>query len=439
VEESHPKNPGRPPLTGRAIAARVLERVARDGAFAAAALDAELSRGPSLDERERGLATEIVYGVLRTRAALVERVERHAKRGLPDDAIVAAHLLSATYQILLLSRVPAHAAVDAAVTGIKFARGPKVAGFANAILRKIAGEATPLDRDATVLGSAAPWLRTAIEEAVGGDEAAALLGAREARDDARTAVRLIDGRAVPEWLATASRGLVSPRARLIPRGGDLRKRDGHDTGAFVLQEEGAQAVALALGARAGEAVLDACSGRGQKSLLLREQVGPAARLWAADLYEDKLSALRGEFARFGLSPPETAAVDWTVGVGSVPDDFDRVLVDAPCTGTGTLRHRPEIGLRLSPEDPARMAALAEKILRRAAGCGRSGGRVVFAVCSVLREECEAVVARVADVLEPAPFDAPELAGVFAADATSFRLTPLRHGTDGFFVASFVRR
>ena len=439
MDSSRSKGAGRPPLTGRAVAARVLERVESDGAFAAAALDAELNRAQSLDDRERGLATEIVYGVLRTRGALAERVSRHAKRGLPDDAVVAAHLLSATYQILLLSRIPAHAAVDAAVTGIKFARGPKVAGFANAVLRKIAGEGAPLDRDAAVLASAAPWLRAALEEAAGAEEAAALLGATEGKTEHFTAVRLVEGKPVPEWLEPASAGLVSPRSRLVPRGGDLRKRGGHDTGAFVIQEEGAQAVALALGARAGESVLDACSGRGQKSLLLREQVGPAGRLWATDLYADKLSALCTEFSRLGLTAPETAAVDWTIGAGAVPNDFDRVLVDAPCTGTGTLRHRPEIALRLDPGDPARMAALSESILRRAAGCGRSGARVVFAVCSVLRAECEAVVERVGDVLAPAPFDAPELAFVIPADATSFRLTPLRHGTDGFFVASFVRR
>lgn len=437
--EERTKSAGRAPKAGRVVAARVLERVEKDGAFAAAALDAELSRATSLDERERGLATEIVYGVLRTRAALAARIARHAKRGLPDDSVVAAHLLSAAYQILLLSRVPAHAAVDAAVTSIKGVRGPKVAGFANAVLRKIAAEATPLDREGAVLESAAPWLRAALEDAVGADEAAALLGARESATEARTAVRLVAGKPVPAWLEAAARGVVSPRARLVVRGGDLRKREGYEAGAFVVQEEGAQAVALALGAREGESVLDACSGRGQKSLLVREEIGPSARLWAADLYADKLSALGDEFARLGLVPPQVAAVDWTVGEGAVPGGFDRVLVDAPCTGTGTLRHRPEIARRLGPGDPARLGALAESIVRRASTRGRSGARVVFAVCSVLREECEAVVARVSDVLEPAPFDAPELEGLVAPDVTSFRLTPLRHGTDAFFIASFRRR
>jgi 16S rRNA (cytosine967-C5)-methyltransferase len=422
--------------SGRTVAARVLERVEKDGAFAAAALDAEFSRAASLDVRERGLATEIVYGVLRTRGALLSRIGRHASRGLPD-AVARAHLLVAAYQIFLLDRVPAHAAVDAAVTALRALRGAKVAGFANAVLRKLSAEAASLDRSAAILESAQPWLFAALTEAVGADEAAALLGAHSA--EPHTAVRVVGTRTAPPWLDELPRGRVSPRSRLLARDGDPRRRDGYDTGAFVLQEEGAQGVALALGARPGDSVLDACAGRGQKTSLLREQIGESASLWATDLYLDKLAALKSEFSRLRLATPDVAAVDWSVGEGPVPGGFDRVLVDAPCTGTGTLRHRPEIALRLQPDDPARLGALAESILRRAAVRGKPGARVVFAVCSVLNAECEAVAARVTDVLEPAPFDAPELTGVIPADATSFRLTPLQHGTDGFFVASFIRR
>ena len=118
-----------------------------------------------------------------------------------------------------------------------------------------------------------------------------------------------------------------------------------------------------------------------------------------------------------------------------------MLVDAPCTGTGTLRRRPEIAARLQPEDPARLSALAEAILRSAATRVRSGGRVVFAVCSVLDAECEALVERVLDVLEPAPFDAPELRGIWGDSAapSAFRIGPTGFETDGYFAASFLKR
>src|SRR5207244_12760168 len=107
----------------------------------------------------------------------------------------------------------------------------------------------------------------------------------------------------------------------------------------------------------------------------------------------------------------------------------RVLVDAPCSGTGTLRRRPEILRRLGAEDPARLGALSEKILRSAASRARPGGTVLFAVCSVLQKECEAVMARVVDVLEPALFDAPELAPELVAGKNVLRLLPGEHGTD----------
>ncbi|HEX3595527.1 MAG TPA: transcription antitermination factor NusB [Polyangiaceae bacterium] len=431
----------RDPPDARSVAARVLERVERDGAYAAAALDVELQRTPQLDVRDRALATEIVYGVLRTRRALLSRLVAHAPRGLPEEPRVVAHLLVAAYQLLLLDRVPAHAAVHSAVAAIKTLRGEKVAGFANAVLRRVATGARPT-REEAVLENAPPWLLEELTRSVGPSEARALLGAAgEGPDlDPRVAIRLVgDGYESIDWLSAAEKGTASPVARLVPRGGSLAKREGYAEGAFVVQDEGAQVVALALGARPGERVLDACAGRGQKTSLLRERIGPAAELWASDLYAEKLSTQEREMARLGLVPARTAAVDLSIGTGELPDGFDRVLVDAPCTGTGTLRRRPEILLRLGPGDPARLAELSEAILRRAGALARPGGRVVFAVCSVLHAECEAVVDRVSDVLAPSPFDAPELAAILPAGATELRLSPERHRTDGFYMKSLVRR
>jgi len=113
---------------------------------------------------------------------------------------------------------------------------------------------------------------------------------------------------------------------------DPRKREGFAEGAFVVQEEGAQAIALSLAARRGERILDACAGRGQKTSLFAEQVGAAGAVWATDVYPKKLDALQADFERLRLPLAQLRAVDWTVGVGDVPADFDRVLVDAPCTG-----------------------------------------------------------------------------------------------------------
>lgn len=417
----------------------MIERVVREGAFAAAALDAELGR-TDLDQRDRALATELVYGVLRTRTALLSQLRSHASRGLPKDELVQSHLAVAAYQILLLDRVPAFAAVDAAVGAIAHKRGERLAGFVNAILRRLVDSGRRLTLEGAIIASCPAWLLRGMEESVGEEQAHALLGVRSGEKEvARVAVRVRSGIELPSWLAAAEHGRVSPRARYVARSGDLRQREGYDEGAFVVQEEGAQVAALAVGARSGERVLDACAGRGQKTSLLAEQLGADGELWAVDLHPRKLQALRSEFARLRLPPPKTSAVDWNVGIGGVPDGFDRVLVDAPCSGTGTLRHRPEIALRLREEDVVRLASASSRILRGAASRAKIGGRVLFTVCSVLRAECEDVAASVADVLEPAPFDAPEIASVLAPLTSVLRLSPLSHGTDGFFIASFRRK
>jgi 16S rRNA (cytosine967-C5)-methyltransferase len=421
-------------VTARSVAAQAVLRVLRDNAYAAAALSAELERAKSLDDRDRALATELLYGTLRVRAALEARLSPLAPRGLKDLPVLA-ELLVASYQLLSLDRVPAFAAVNAAVNAVRHKRGASVAGFANAVLRKVALGEKLVPAEAA-RQSVAPWLLEALRRSVGEAETMALISPQPEKV---VGLRLVAGRPLPEWLENSERGRLSPRARLVQHEGDPRKRAGYAEGAFVVQEEGAQAIALALGSRSGERVLDACAGRGQKTSLLVEQIGEAGAVWATDVYPKKLEALQSELERLKLCPVETRAIDWTVGVGDVPADFDRVLVDAPCTGTGTLRRRPEIAARLEASDPARLSALAESILRVAATRAKSSGRVVFAVCSVLDEECESLVARVSDLLEPAPFDCPELASALPDRATSFRLGPTGFGTDGYFAASFIRR
>jgi 16S rRNA (cytosine967-C5)-methyltransferase len=403
-----------------------------DEAFVAAALDAELRRHPQLDARERGLATELAYGTMRTEPALRARLFAHAPRGVSDERVLA-QLLVAAYQILLLERVPAFAAVDAAVSGVKRERGPKMAGFANAVLRKLARTGEKLTQVQALREAVPAWLWTELTESVGEEQALSLLA-----DDAFTGLRPRLGAELPEWLAALPNGRVVSQARLVRGEGDPRKRPGYAEGDFSVQEEGAQAIGLALGVQPGERVLDACAGRGQKSTLFAERLGHGALL-ACDLYPEKLEALAVEAQRLRLPAIETRGVDWSVGQGGLSQDFDRVLVDAPCSGTGTLRRRPEIMRRLRPEDPQRLAALAESILRSASSRAKPGGRVLFAVCSVLRTECEEVSQRVADILEPAPFDAPELPAELVAGNTSLRLLPGRHGTDGYFMASFRRR
>jgi 16S rRNA (cytosine967-C5)-methyltransferase len=435
--------------TARSVAAEVVVRVLRDKAYAAAALDADLERNIQLDARDRALATELAYGTLRLLGWLAKRLDRHATRGIGSvDVQVRAQLLVAAYQVLVLTRVPAFAAVDEAVNVVKALRGPRVAGFVNAVLRKLAAEPKPAAEEIAraALDAADPELARAIVRAIGEVGALRLLVAEEspplglrvenASERETWIARLREAR--PE--ATIEAGLVSPLAIVARGAGRLTDLPGWAEGAWTSQEEGSQVVAAALGARSGEDVLDACAGRGNKTGLLARAVGPSGAVDAADLHPAKLERLASELERIGLAPRATFAVDWAAGPGAATGPYDRILVDAPCSGTGTIRRRPELLLRRKAEDLPALTELQTRILARVAGLVRPGGRVVYAVCSVLREEAEDVIAAAGSMgLEPCPFDVPVAARIAGEGASSFRLLPHEHGTDGYFVASFVRK
>ncbi len=433
----------------REVAAAVLLRVFTEDAFASAALDAELKRRPQLDPRDVGLATELVYGVLRTEAMLDERIAAlAARRGYASDPLVFTHLLMGAYQICFLDRVPVFAVVSEAVAGVSERAGERVGGFANAVLRKLAVEIEAKGRpslEETIAASAPGWLRGSLRRAIGRAGATAYLTAGpvpppiglclaegEDRDALITELRA----AVPH--ASIEPGGVSPRAILVRGAGDVRRLPGASE-RWIVQEEGAQVVALAAGAKPGEQVLDACSGHGNKSWLLAQHASPGGAVDASDLHPAKLDKLLA--GPPGRRVRATFAIDWTVGSGDVPEGYDRVIVDAPCSGTGTLRRRPEIGRKREAEDLAGLADLQTAITRQAATRVRDGGTLLYAVCSVLKEEAEEVVARLlADVegspvtLSPLPFE-NDLLRTLAGGEHTLRLLPHVHGTDGYFVAS----
>ena len=438
-------------VSARDLAARVVERVTRQDAFAAATLEAELSRAVQLEARDRALATELVYGTLRVLPWLKGEIARFATRGIDSlDARVQARLAVAAYQ-LFFTRVPAFAAVSEAVEAVRVERGAKLAGFANAVLRKVAARAATMHgelRQEALAASTPAWLRAAIERAIGTDGASAFL--RSASEGPAVALRVEREVERDAWLgrlragapgATFEPGRVSPRAILARSAGRAQGLPGWDEGAWTVQEEGSQLAALAVGARDGEIVLDACAGRGNKTGVLARAVGPTGAVDACDTSPSKLKRLEEELARLGVRARASFAVDWSVGSGEVTGQYDRVLVDAPCTGVGTLRRRPEIMLRLRESDLQARPQVQLGIATRAAEHVRPGGSLVYVVCSVLREEAEDVVSALLVArpeLEPAAFDAPEAAAL-AGGASSLRLVPNVHGTDGYFLARLVRR
>jgi 16S rRNA (cytosine967-C5)-methyltransferase len=298
----------------------------------------------------------------------------------------------------------------------------------------------PAPRDLADRYSLPGWLADELRAAAAGEAAALadaldlpgpvclranlLLGSREALA-ARLAAEGVETR--PGRLAPACLVVTSPRPNVLGA-------SAHREGLFEVQDEGSQLLGAAVGARPGDAVLDACAGAGGKTLLLAAEVGPAGRVHAADPDAGRLARLRTRAARAG------AAGIVLVHGAAPPADLvvDRALVDAPCSELGALRRGPDLRWRTDPASFAALPALQLEILARAADHVRRGGALVYATCTFRRAENEGV-ALAFEAAHPAFVrTAPPLpADVLGPDRFA-RTWPHRHGTDAFFAAAWVR-
>jgi 16S rRNA (cytosine967-C5)-methyltransferase len=212
-----------------------------------------------------------------------------------------------------------------------------------------------------------------------------------------------------------------------------------EEGLIYMQDEASQLVAQVLGARAGERVLDACAAPGSKTTHMAVLAGDEASIVAGDRYAQRLRVVCETAARQGLESIRAVVYDAERALPFAADTFDRVLVDAPCTGTGTLRHNPEIRWRITPADIRELAVRQRRILDASARTLKPGGRLVYSTCSVEREENEEVVE--AFLAEHEGFRQLSVSTVGEGSLTSTgaaRTWPHRDDVDGFFVALFER-
>jgi 16S rRNA (cytosine967-C5)-methyltransferase len=453
------KTPGRA-VTSRDLARAVLERVEQSGAFANRALSAALDRAPTLGSAERGLATELVYGVLRRHARLDRALAAFASRGLDGlDPRVRTALRVGAYQILFLDRVPAYAAVNETVETCKALGGAGVGRLANALLRRLAERGEPAlpdparDPRAYLVETAGlpPWLAGLLLAELPTVDALAFADSVGA--PAPLALRANAPRASREALFERLRA-ERPEARLEPSPvapDALLARDldapamtaAWREGLFAVEDTGAQVVVELCGARPGERVLDACAGLGGKSAHLSALAGGGARIEAVDLAPAKLDEARATFARLGVAGVTAAVADLTRPLSDRGARFDRVLLDAPCSGLGVLRRHPEALGRRSPEDLPRLAAQQTRMLATVAPVVAPGGVLVYSVCTFERVECEGVVGAFLTAhpefrVEPPP-PGGRVPWACLVDAAGFvRTWPHRDDADAFFAARLVR-
>jgi 16S rRNA (cytosine967-C5)-methyltransferase len=443
----------------RRAALDLLTAVRERDAYANLALPAILCRY-RLHDRDAALATELGYGTLRAQGLLDAVIEACTDRPLTR---VEAPLLDAlrlgAYQ-LLRTRIPPHAAVDTTVELVRADAGSRSAGFVNGVLRSVGArdeaawvaELAPAAAEDPVghlaFAHAHPrWIAQAFADAL---EGTGELAAALAADDARPAVHLLarPGDITAEELALVTGGEPAPYSpygvHLEPGGGEIGELDAVSEGLAVVQDEGSQLVALALTRvpvdRSGTGRwLDLCAGPGGKAVLLGALAGiDGGTVDAVEPAEHRALLVRR--AVDGL-PVTVHVADGREA--PLPDAaFDRVLVDAPCTGLGALRRRPEARWRRRPDDVARLAPLQRELLTAALRHVRPGGVVAYVTCSPHLSETAGVVNRLVRTRrdEVEQLDAREvLPGVpHLGDGPAVQLWPHRHGTDAMFLALLRR-
>jgi 16S rRNA (cytosine967-C5)-methyltransferase len=445
----------------RKIAYEVLWRVEAEGAYASDLLHAELSA--RVKAEDAGLATELVMGVLRWRRLLDFLLDRQLKKPVAKlDLPVALALRIGLYQLRFLERVPARAAVNESVELVKSARKTSAATLVNAVLRRASNEArvpatkfaspdAPLAERLGILHSHPTWMIERWLARFGEPQTIALLEANNRAPRLSCALHDVNRR--DEIFAALQRvGLrIEPgnilQSAFAVSGGSLTRTESFRTGAISIQDEASQTVPLLLDVQTNNRVLDLCAAPGGKTPPLVRAAGPSGIVVAADRHAHRLRAMREQFKRLGLTQARLVELD---AASPLPFGafFDRILVDAPCSGTGTLARHPEIRWRLQPEQLKEFHALQTALLKSALERLAPGGRLVYSTCSMEPEENEQVVnetlratngfqrnptSESADGLKDKLVSGREEQNLFDRDGY-FRTTPGALETDGFFAA-----
>ncbi len=448
---------GRPAKSSpRRAAVEILTRVDTTGAFAEPLLDEVLSGHVFPEPQDRGLLTQIVYGTLRMRGYLDWVIQSLCEKHSPTVSAAVRNILrTALFQVHFMDRIPAYAAVNEAV-GLAKRTDPRSVPFVNGLLRNAvrkkdevplpSGKRDPA-RWISVVHSHPLWLVKQWIRQYGMEETADLCRAGNeipplaARVNGLKATR----REVMDELRAegmeAAETPWSPDGLVLPHTGrPVRELSCWREGRITLQDEASQLIARLVAPQPGERILDLCAGAGGKTTHLAERADDRCEILAVDNSPEKLRELEANAGRLGTRSIRTRVADAAGDLGrDLDESFHRVLVDAPCSGLGTLRRNPEIKWRLGASDIPPLAALQGRLLDNAARCvapAPGGGILVYSTCTLLKQENEDVVL---DFLRRhGDFRLSREVGGIPPELLDpqgfFRTFPHRHNTDGFFAA-----
>ena len=444
----------------RQTALDILRRV-EQGAFSDLALDAALRKHPEMAARDRALVTEMVYGLLRHRGRLDYALRRFCKKPLHTlDQDVLLLLRLGSYQVLQLDRVPDRAAVHETVELAKRNGLGRASGFINGVLRSLVRQKTsirwpdakhdPLEHLQHAL-SLPPWLARRLLQELGAEEAYAL-GAELLKEPPltlRVNTLKVTRQAFLDALTEA--GIEASATRYAPEGVSVSHSrggtfPGDEQGWYQVQDEASMLMAHLLSPRSGDCILDACAAPGGKTTHLAALSANDAKIVALDLYPNRVKMVEEGSRRLGCDNIDARCWDMTSEPAFLKaGSFDRVLVDAPCSGLGVLRRNPESRWRRKESDLARLAKLQRTILAQVAPMVRPGGVLLYSLCTVTAEETEGVVDDFLschpefvreDLRDSAPSAWHELFDARGALQT----WPHRHGgMDGFYAVRFKKQ
>ncbi len=442
-------------INARTLAYQILLHIDKDASHPDRLIRGMLGRHSMLEERDRALLTELVYGVLRWQGRLDWHIDRLSRTGAGRISNPVRILLRlALYQILLLDRIPDHAAVNEAVKIARSTQPPYLVKFVNAILREAIRrsghwEWPPVaEKPAEYLSVALSyplWFVNKFIGELGYAETEAFCTASNTVAPVTLRVNALktDPDSVFQWLA--DKGVRTERSQYFDHAvrisglrQDLAGIPIYRDGWFQVQDEASQAVTQVLAPEAGERILDLCAGFGGKSMHVGALMRNEGEIVSVDKSAWKLEDLRENSERLGVKIVKPVAADILELSAEGLGTFDRVLLDAPCTGFGTLRRNPDIKWRRQAKDPYRFSRIQKELLDRAALFVKNGGVLVYSTCTVFREENEVVAGSFS---ASHPGWVPESAGDWLpgacmgmSDGVYFRSWPQRDGIDGFFAA-----
>lgn len=365
--------------------------------------------GPDLGQKDRALATEICYGALRWRTRLDSIIDKCLNR--PDASIkpkIRDILRIGLFQLFLLDRIPEHAAVNESVEQAKTAGGPAAANFVNAVMRNALRNRESVDQppgndpEALALWYSHPeWLVKRWISNLGYEGARRALEFNNSRADLnirvnsiRTSIDRVMEILTRNGIDWAPSPLLRDALKVNPSGAPVSELPGFAQGLFTAQDPASQMISHLVNPLMNERILDACAASGGKTAHLAALTDNSAKIVAVDMDQNRLKAMSANLKRLGATCVSAIKGDagdpgFLKGLGL----FDTALVDAPCSNLGTLRHNPEVKYRIRPEHLPRLADQQLRILRAVANIIKPGGRIIYSVCAVTREENMGVIDR----------------------------------------------